>query len=64
MTYREKLQEIIREIWVAYDQVGAMRDSGFDKEPYNIARGKLHDAAIALGKHDNKLSDREAQSKL
>lgn len=62
MTYRENLQELIREIWQAYDKVGGMRDAAFDQQPFNDARGKLYDAATALSKHDNALSVGQADS--
>ena len=62
VTYRDQLQATIREIWGSYDKVGSLRDSAAseDKEPYNKARGFLHDAAIALVNHDNALPPEKA----
>lgn len=62
MTYRENLQNLIREIWTAYDRVGEGRDGAFNQDPWNLARGKLYDAAIALSRHDDSLTQGQAKS--
>ncbi len=65
VTYRDHLQTTIRNIWAAYDDCSPLRDfaCGSEKEAFNTARGKLYDAAIALGALDNALTRLRADTK-
>ncbi|HMG11406.1 MAG TPA: hypothetical protein VK609_22985 [Mucilaginibacter sp.] len=59
MTYRDRTQDIIRKIWLLYDEAGHMRDfasDGPNKDAWNKTRGMLYDTAIKLGNHDNSIS--------
>lgn len=65
-SYRDALQDLVREIWKAYDKTGGLRDVGIgcEKDLYNKARGKLYEAALAIGELDNLLSKERAEMTL
>jgi hypothetical protein len=63
-TYRDELQKLIRNIWDSYDNCSPLRDfaCGNEKEAFNTARGSLYNAAIALGRLDDSLSQKRADT--
>lgn len=65
-TYREAVQNVIREIWNAYDKAGGLRDAALEseKDTWNTVRGKLYDAAIALSQMDNRMAPGRALAEL
>lgn len=65
MTYRERIQELIRDTWKVYDTAGGLRDfaSTEEKEAYNNFRGSVNNAVQGLIKLDNALSKIRATTK-
>lgn len=65
-TYRGAIQTVIRAIWTSYEDVGNLRDMATEdeKDSYNKARGRLYDAAIALGEMDNAMTRERANEAL
>jgi hypothetical protein len=66
MTYRESIQELIRQIHHIYDAAEPLRDCAFrDQQKYwNDVRRIFYDAAQPLRKLDNELTATEATSKV
>lgn len=65
-TYREAVQNVIREIWTAYDKAGALRDAATDneKDTWNMVRGKLYEGAVGLVQMDDAMSEGRAMAEL
>jgi len=63
MTYRERIQGLLRKINEVYDEAEALRDYADLDEKYawNGLRGSLHEPAGFLQKLDRQLSDDRAQ---
>lgn len=62
MTYREEIQQLIRELWTIYDKSSRLRDiaSPEEKEHWNRFRGRMHNAVSPLSDLDDGLSDNRA----
>lgn len=66
MTYRENIQELIRQLAHVYNACEPLRDCAYgDQQKYwNAMRKTLYDAAAPLRKLDNELTQAEAMSEL
>lgn len=63
MTYREEIQELIRQLWLSYDKGGYLRDCAApdEKEAWNSFRGGVHDTVMHIIKLDNRLPPGRAE---
>lgn len=65
MTYRDKLQEMIQQLWKIYDEASALRDisAAKDKAFINNFRGGMHNQVSHLTNLDDQLTDPIANQK-
>lgn len=65
MTYRDKLQEMIQQLWKIYDEASALRDisDAKDKAFINNFRGGMHNQVSHLTNLDDQLTDPIANQK-
>lgn len=66
MTYREKIQELIKSIDSVYDEAEYLRDCATldEKQYWNEIRKIFYDASSPLNKLDNRLSPERANMKI
>lgn len=66
MTYREKIQELIKRIDSVYDDAEWLRDMATEEEKdyWNKTRGIFYEAGAPLRKLDNSLSQSRANCKI
>lgn len=63
-TYRDRIQALQNEADRLYNQIGGLRDfaTGTEKDPLNNCRGLLSQVYSELGKLDNQLSRKRADT--
>lgn len=66
MTYREKIQDLIKQIDGIYEDAGWLRDLATDEERvyWNEVRRMFYSAGVPLSKLDDSLSENRALRKI